>query len=393
MLHIFCFSVAPECKKNQRIVYGAAFKSEVLVNCYVEANPMPHSFRWQFKTASKRRRTDLINTVGGAKALDDIKDMVDLPANLYSLEYDHSLLRYRTMTEADYGYLYCWAENLAGNQAEPCRFEIVRESPPDPPIYCQPLNVTWERIEATCQPAFDGGHLPTYHCEVYHEDKLYLNMTNQETPHFGLNGLEAGADYRVLLYASNALGTSPKVAFNVSTLNLAEKRTAETRSKLSPIMKNPQEDTQLRTNIEVDPGLAILPIVAILCGVAIGLGTVALGVILMVRGRGHGSGADDSLGDGHSGDETHKRYDAVTEELRLNEHPHHRYTPRGVPAGNFPATLESFTTTANLTNGSCTFDAVGLLEELRARILMQGLEILSQFSISFKKVFNYNVVR
>ena len=90
----FSHLVAPECKKDQRIVYGAAFKSEVMVNCYVEANPMPHSFKWQFKTASKRRRTDLINTVGGAKALDEIKDMVDLPANLYSLEYDHSLLRF-----------------------------------------------------------------------------------------------------------------------------------------------------------------------------------------------------------------------------------------------------------------------------------------------------------
>ena len=94
LIFIFLISVAPECKKSQRIIYGAAFKSEVMVNCYVEANPMPHSFKWQFKTASKRRRTDLINTVGGAKALDDIKDMVDLPANQYSLEYDHSLLRY-----------------------------------------------------------------------------------------------------------------------------------------------------------------------------------------------------------------------------------------------------------------------------------------------------------
>ena len=56
------------------------------------------------------------------------------------------------MTEADYVYLFCWAENIAGRQREPCRFEVVRESPPDPPIYCQPLNVTWEHIEATCQP-------------------------------------------------------------------------------------------------------------------------------------------------------------------------------------------------------------------------------------------------
>ena len=34
-------------------------------------------------------------------------------------------------------------------------------------------------------------------------------------------------------------------------------------------------------------GLALLPIVAILCGVAVGLGTVALGVVLLVRGRTH----------------------------------------------------------------------------------------------------------
>ena len=56
---------------------------------------MPHSFKWQFKTASKRRRTDLINTVGGAKALDDIKDMVDLPANQYTLEYDHRYIPFK----------------------------------------------------------------------------------------------------------------------------------------------------------------------------------------------------------------------------------------------------------------------------------------------------------
>jgi hypothetical protein len=93
-INYFFAIVAPKCKENQRIIYGAAFKSDVMVTCRVEANPMPHSFRWQFKTASKRRRTDLINTVGGAKALDNIKDMVDLPANQFTLEYDHSLLRY-----------------------------------------------------------------------------------------------------------------------------------------------------------------------------------------------------------------------------------------------------------------------------------------------------------
>ena len=76
-------------------------------------------------------------------------DLINFVALCFQLQ---SLFRYRTMNEADYGYLFCWAENIAGRQREPCRFEVVRESPPDPPIYCQPLNVTWEHIEATCQP-------------------------------------------------------------------------------------------------------------------------------------------------------------------------------------------------------------------------------------------------
>lgn len=298
---------APTCQQGQRIVYGAAFKTETIVSCHVEANPMPHTFRWQFKTANQRRRTDLINTVGGENVLDNIKDMVDLPSNHFTLEYDHSLLKYRAMTVADYGYLYCWAENSAGEQEEPCRFEIVRESSPEPLTKCRTVNVTWEMLETLCNEGFDGGHFPTYHLEVYRTDvigKQYLayNLSSNERPHFQLLGLEPGTDFSLVAFASNELGTSEKVLFNATTLNLAEKRTAETRSKLSPIVDDPQSvgmdaDAQ---QIEVDPGLALLPIVAILCGVGIGLGTVALGVVLIVRGRGDEDNADVSSDERHS---------------------------------------------------------------------------------------------
>jgi len=63
--------------------------------------------------------------------------MVDLPANRYSIEHDHSLLKYKVMTEADYGSLYCWGENPVGEQTIPCRFEIVKESPPDSLQVCK----------------------------------------------------------------------------------------------------------------------------------------------------------------------------------------------------------------------------------------------------------------
>ena len=53
-----------------------------------------------------------------------IKDMVDLPSNSYTINNDESVLTYRALTEADYGYVYCWAENEISKQKEACRFEV-----------------------------------------------------------------------------------------------------------------------------------------------------------------------------------------------------------------------------------------------------------------------------
>ena len=50
------------------------------------------------------------------------------------------------------------------------------------------------------------------------------------------------------------------MSFNATTLNMAEKRTAETRSKLSPITDDATKNVQEKIS-EVDPGLAILPII------------------------------------------------------------------------------------------------------------------------------------
>ena len=70
-------------------------------------------------------------------------------------------------------------------------------------------------------------------------------------------------------------GQSAKILFNVTTLNLAEKRTAETRSKVGAVINDKTDAEQETfgndlTQNRVDPGLALLPIIAILCGVALG---------------------------------------------------------------------------------------------------------------------------
>ena len=88
---------------------------------------MPINFHWQFKTANvKGSRGSLINnpSIGDGEVIDLIKDMVDLPSNSYTINNDESVLTYRALTEADYGYVYCWAENEISKQKEACRFEV-----------------------------------------------------------------------------------------------------------------------------------------------------------------------------------------------------------------------------------------------------------------------------
>ena len=76
--------------------------------------------------------------------------------------------------------------------------------------------------------------------------------------------------------------------------------------------------------------------IAILCGVAIGLGSVALGLIFVIRGR---SDEDGGQNDMTSGDESSTRYDAVESmDLRTSSvvgvnKSTDRY--RGAPAGKF----------------------------------------------------------
>ena len=126
--YIFCsLTDSPICQPNQRILYGTARRSETKISCKVDTNPMPINFHWQFKTANvKGSRGSLINnpSIGDGEVIDLIKDMVDLPSNSYTINNDESVLTYRALTEADYGYVYCWAENEISKQKEACRFEV-----------------------------------------------------------------------------------------------------------------------------------------------------------------------------------------------------------------------------------------------------------------------------
>ena len=156
--------------------------------------------------------------------------------------------------------------------------------------------MTWENVETRCSPGFDGGHPLVYVLEVYLVDEelipssdmsglsrklpsgriLVYNLTTSDAPHFQIAGLTPGTTYQFAVYAHNIKGQSAKILFNATTLNLAEKRTAETRSKVGAVINEQNEAEKEKFGNElspnrVDPGLALLPIIAILCGVALGM--------------------------------------------------------------------------------------------------------------------------
>lgn len=82
--------------------------------------------------------------------------VADLPESEFTVDADRSILKYRPLVKADYGVLYCWAENQVGRQLNPCRFEIVTESPPAKLVKCEAVNITWEvRIFGSFRPLMD----------------------------------------------------------------------------------------------------------------------------------------------------------------------------------------------------------------------------------------------
>ncbi|XP_054714278.1 hemicentin-2-like [Uloborus diversus] len=95
-------SHAPVCKENQQITYVVGLNESVTVRCEVEAVPPDVTFKWEFS-----------NTVHKHYNLQHTNDRVV------------SLATYRPVTSADYGTLFCWANNSIGHQQSSCFFTVI----------------------------------------------------------------------------------------------------------------------------------------------------------------------------------------------------------------------------------------------------------------------------
>lgn len=119
---------------------------------------------------------------------------------------------------------------------------LVSETP-DPPQECDLRNNSIGRLEVECVAGSDGGLPQHFILEVCEADKLSdqaspgsrvtmsapLFTILEATPRFTLHSLEPGNEYRLLVYAKNAMGYSnPPVVMNgIRVITAMEKLTRE----------------------------------------------------------------------------------------------------------------------------------------------------------------------
>uniref|UniRef100_A0A182VQT8 Uncharacterized protein n=1 Tax=Anopheles minimus TaxID=112268 RepID=A0A182VQT8_9DIPT len=56
----------------------------------------------------------------------------------------------QTLPELDYGTIMCWADNVVGQQKEPCVFHLIAAGKPEMPYNCSLVNQTSESLEVDC---------------------------------------------------------------------------------------------------------------------------------------------------------------------------------------------------------------------------------------------------
>ena len=125
-LSFYYISVAPRCVRNEKQTFGANIGSTIVVKCSVDAFPAPTSFSWGFNNS---------------------KDAVKIKESLYDMTGMESRLRYSTVSDHQFGHLYCWARNSMGVMSSPCIFNIIPATPPSSPMNCAVLNQTTDVLQ------------------------------------------------------------------------------------------------------------------------------------------------------------------------------------------------------------------------------------------------------
>uniref|UniRef100_A0A182JJ81 Uncharacterized protein n=1 Tax=Anopheles atroparvus TaxID=41427 RepID=A0A182JJ81_ANOAO len=127
----------PICRPDQKKIYGVARNEAAEILCQVDAYPPPESFKWSFNNTA---------------------ETIDMPQSGYRVHAEQaSSLTYTPVKELDYGTIMCWADNVVGQQKEPCVFHLIAAGKPEMPYNCSLVNQTSESLEVDCAEGVQRG--------------------------------------------------------------------------------------------------------------------------------------------------------------------------------------------------------------------------------------------
>ena len=112
--------------RSEKETFGANIGSKLGVKCRVDSYPPPSSFSWGFNNS---------------------KDAVKIKSELFTTNGSTSVLDYHTVSDHQFGHLYCWARNSMGLMSKPCVFNIIPATRPNYPVNCVVLNQTTDVLQ------------------------------------------------------------------------------------------------------------------------------------------------------------------------------------------------------------------------------------------------------
>jgi len=229
----------PICSNLHRVVQGVGRDRVSRIVCPIDAHPPPLDYAWTFNSSLETHT---------------------VPHRDFSSNETHSVLRYKPESDNDFGYLYCWAENVLGRMELPCAFQLIPAGPPEAPTNCSVVNQTTDSLVVECLPSFDGGLKQFFGLEVtdLQSGALTANFTDT-LPEFQVSGLNSGRGLKITIYAANANGRSPNIVLEGFTLKVAE------------------------LQLESPVPLEFTPVLGILIGVVVTLLLVAFVIMLILR--------------------------------------------------------------------------------------------------------------
>ncbi|KAE8750792.1 hypothetical protein FOCC_FOCC002502 [Frankliniella occidentalis] len=213
-------------------------------------------------------------------------------------------LEYTALSERDYGTLACWASNEVGRQQEPCMFRVVQASPPGSVTNCSVVvSGQTGRLDVGCLPGHPGG-LPQWFSLILLEPRSGRVLFNSTT---GEVDAEPTWSLDPSILAGRGQGGRGPVSLVVRAHNLkGHSAPAVLDDKLTRAGLNRDQLPEL---ILGGGSSGLVGVAAVVLGVLLPLGLVALAVVVLVVRRrnalggalGLHNGHLDKVGHGHNG--------------------------------------------------------------------------------------------